>query len=149
MLASNFLKHHIDTSVLVEPENTEDGRICKRYLQKINYNFYGVLSFPVLGELFMILSKFEDFNDRYDFIESVLATIRSRDIKFYAARNIGNLLNNIEAIDSRIDYTDMEIMACACEDACHSLVTLDKDMLNNKKLETFLGIKILHPREFL
>ena len=40
--------HHIDTSVVIEPENTPDGRFCRRYLQKVSYNYRGVFSAPVL-----------------------------------------------------------------------------------------------------
>lgn len=140
-------KHHIDTSVIVEPERTDDGRYCKRYLQKINYNFEGTLSFPVLSELFLILASIEDFNERYDFLEPLLALIKR--LHFYAPKDIGNILNRITTVDSRIDDTDRFILACGSEDKASALITLDKDMLNNKKLELLLGMKILHPKDLL
>lgn len=42
--------HHIDTSIILEPEITEDGRHCTKYLQRVGYNYRGVLSTPVLSE---------------------------------------------------------------------------------------------------
>lgn len=143
------IKHHIDTSVIVEPENTEDGRYCKRYLQKLNYIYSGVLSFPVPSELFVIMQSFDDFNDRYDFLEPLLAMIRVRRIVFYASKDISALLNSIKSAERRISPVDREILACASEDEAHALVTLDKDMVNNKALERILGIKILHPKELV
>lgn len=142
-------KHHIDTSVIVEPENTKEGIQCKRYLQKLGYNYTGVLSFPVLSELFTILASIEDFNGRYDFLESILATIKSRSIMFYSPKNTIMLLREIKLAEARIGNADREILACASEDKSYALVTLDKDMLNNKKLESLLRIKILHPKDLL
>ena len=141
--------HHIDTSIVVEPENTDDGRLCKRYLQKVNYNYKGTLSFPVLSELFAILASIEDFNGRYDFLESILATIKSRSIMFYSPKDTSRLLGEIKLAEARIGNADREILACASEDKSYALVTLDKDMLNNKKLESLLRIKILHPKDLL
>ena len=45
--------HHIDTSVFLEPENTENGRYCKRYLQKVGYKYKGKLyhEFPASIEI--------------------------------------------------------------------------------------------------
>jgi predicted nucleic acid-binding protein len=148
-MPNNLPRHHIDTSVIIEPENTDDGRLCKRYLQKLNYNYSGVLSFPVLSELFLILQSLDDFNSRYDFLEPLLKTIKIRKIAFYCPRDIGNLLNEIKNNDRRIDNTDRQILACASEDKAVSLITLDKDMLYNKNLEGLLEIKILHPQDFL
>ena len=142
-------KRHIDTSVIVEPESTKEGRQCKRYLQKLGYNYTGVLSFPVLSELFVILASIEDFNERYDFLESILATIKSRSIMFYSPKDISMLLREIKLAEARIGNTDQEILACVSEDKSYALVTLDKDMLNNKKLESLLRIKILHPKDLV
>ncbi len=145
----NQPKQHIDTSVLIEPENTEDGRFCKRYLQKVNYNYTGVLSFPVLSELFLIVQGLNDFNDRYDFLEPLLAMIKIRNMQLYAQVDIGTILNSIRIADNRISPIDREILACASEDAAQALVTLDKDMLHNKNLEKTLRIRILHPKDLL
>jgi len=149
MKDTNLPRHHVDTSVLVEPPNTEDGRFCTRYRQKLNYNYKGVLSFPVLSELFIIINSLENFNDRYDFLEPLLTLIKTKNVGFYAPKNIGNLLNEIKTADNRIAHTDREIMACASEDKSYALITLDEDMLNNKKLELLLKIKILHLKELL
>lgn len=149
MTNPNMPKHHIDASVIVEPENTGDGRYCKRYLQKVNYNYAGTLSFPALSEIFMILASIEDFNDRYDFLEPILTIIKGKSIKFYSPRNIGKLLDKISSVENRIGHTDMEILACASEDKSNMLITLDKDMINNRNLETLLEIKIRHPKDVL
>ena len=142
-------KHHIDTSVIVEPENTDEGRQCKRYLQKVNYNYKGVLPFPVLSELFLIFASSEDFNARYDFAEPLLGTIKARCIDFYSPKDIACILNKIRIADSRIGSTDREILACAVEDNADALITIDKEMLNNRRLENLLGIKIIHPKDLL
>ena len=42
--------HHIDTSILLEPEKTEDGRDCRKYLQKVGYDYRGKLSLPVFAK---------------------------------------------------------------------------------------------------
>ncbi|MBI4170463.1 MAG: hypothetical protein HY514_02125 [Candidatus Aenigmarchaeota archaeon] len=46
--------HHIDTSVLLEPHTTENGRWCKKYLQRIGSKYRGVVSAPVLSELMIV-----------------------------------------------------------------------------------------------
>src|SRR3989344_1839978 len=148
-MPENLPKHHIDTSVLIEPQKTEEGRQCKKYLQKLNYNYSGILSFPVLSELFLFMQSFEDFNDRYDFIEPILWTIKIRRITFYSPVDIGDILNKIKITDNRIDPLDREILASASEDKVHALITLDRNMINNKKVENLLGIRILHPRDLL
>ena len=148
-MPENLPKHHIDTSVLIEPQKTEEGRQCKKYLQKLNYNYSGILSFPVLSELFLFMQSFEDFNDRYDFIEPILWAIKIRRITFYSPVDIGDILNKIKITDNRIDPLDREILASASENKVHALVTLDRNMINNKKVENLLGIRILHPRDLL
>ena len=148
-MPENLPKHHIDTSVLIEPQRTEEGRQCKKYLQKLNYNYSGILSFPVLSELFLFMQAFEDFNDRYDFIEPILWEIKLRRITFYSPVDIGDILNKIKITDNRIDPLDREILASASEDKVHALITLDRNMINNKKVENLLGIRILHPRDLL
>ena len=145
----NLPKHHLDTSVLIEPQKTEEGRQCKKYLQKLDYNYSGILSFPVLSELFLFIHSFENFNDRYDFIEPILWEIKLRNIKFYSHKNIGNILNKIKITDSRIDPIDREILACASEDEADVLITLDNKIIGNKNLEKALRIKILHPKNLL
>ena len=88
-------KHHIDTSVIVEPENTEEG------------------------------------------------------ISFYTPKDTSKLLKEIKSADARIANADREILACASEDRAYALVTIDKELLNNKRLEALLGIKIMHPKDLL
>ncbi len=142
-------KHHIDTSVLIEPEKTEDGRLCRRYLQKLNYNYAGVLSFPVLSEIFVIISNLEDFNQIWDFLEPLLATIKLRKMEFYSPKDTGTILNDIQKADERIGSIDREILASAFEDKADALITLDRELIKNKTLEKLLRIKIVHPKDML
>lgn len=79
----------------------------------------------------------------------MLAIIKLRRIKFYAPKDIETLLNNIKIAERRIYHVDREILACAYEDKAQALVTLDREMINNRNLERMLKIKILHPRDLL
>lgn len=102
-----------------------------------------------MSELFVIFQSFENFNERYDFIEPLLTLIKVKCVEFYSPKDIGSRLNAIKATEGRIDNLDREILACASEDRAYVLVTLDKDMINNKALESLLKIKILHPKDLL
>ena len=55
----------------------------------------------------------------------------------------------IKKLDTRIEKTDREIVACAIEDKATALVILDKDLLHNERIENAFDIKIKHPKELL
>ena len=53
--------HHIDTDVILEPESTEAGRYCTRYVKRIGVMYRGKLAIPVLGELLLyIIQELKD-----------------------------------------------------------------------------------------
>lgn len=141
--------HHIDTSVILEPDNTEDGRYCRRYLQKVGYNYMGKLSFPVLSELFVTLLKFQNYSDKRDLFDTIDTIISVRKIVFYSPEDICGIVDKIKKIDTRIEKVDGEIVACSIEDKASTLVTLDKDLLHNERIENAFGIKIRHPKDLL
>lgn len=94
--------HHIDTSVILETEKTEDGRYCRKYLQLVGYKYRGILSFPVLSEMFSVIISLEDYNERQKLLEIVYELIRIRKIKFYSAKDIEEISLRIKEIDKRI-----------------------------------------------
>ena len=137
--------HHIDTSVILEPPNTEDGRYCKRYLQRVGYNYKGKISFPSLSEIIISILSLDNYNDRQDTMETIFQLVKTRDIEFYAPKNIAKILLRIIELDKRIEPTDMEIVSCTIEDKADMLITLDKKLIGNQKLEKEFNIKISHP----
>ena len=141
--------HHIDTSVILEPINTENGRYCRRYLQKLNYNYRGKISFPALSEIQATILSVDDYNIRQDSIETIYHLIKSRKIKFYAPKFTAHIIMEIRNIDKRIEPLDREILACSIEDKALVLVTLDSTMINNKHIENAFKIKIKHPKELV
>jgi len=141
--------HHIDTSVILEPSTTDNGRCCRRYLQKVGYNYTGKLSLAVFGEILVSIISTEVYNDMHDFLDVFAHLLRIRNISLYTPRNIGQTLNKILELDTRVGPTDREILACAIEDNAVNLVTLDKDLIGNKRLEKEFGIRIVHPKDLL
>ncbi len=141
--------HHIDTSILLEPVNADDGRYCRRYLQRLGYNYRGKVSFPALSELMIVILELETFNKRYDLLETIVNLIKVRKIGFYSPLDVGKLLDKIKEVDRRIFPLDREIVACAIEDKAFALVTLDKNLIKNQKLEQEFKIEILHPKNLL
>ena len=141
--------HHIDTSILLEVENTENGRFCQRYLQKIGSKYRGSISLPVIGEVLLNILSLKTIHEKYVLLEIADSLISIRKIKFYIPLDISETLTKIKSLDSRIEPTDAMIFACAVEDNVNTLVTLDKNLIHNEKLEKEFGIKIKHPRELL
>lgn len=141
--------HHIDTSVILESETTENGQHCRKYLQKVGYNYMGKLSFPVLSELFVIVLKLENYVDKRDLFDTIDTMISARKMIFYSPEDICRITGKIKEIDTRIEKTDREIIACAIEDKAAVLVTLDKDLIHNERIENIFGIRIRHPKELL
>ncbi len=139
--------HHIDTDIILEPENTENGRYCKRYLNKLGYKYRGVLSLPTLGEIFLNILSLKTPREKYVTLDIIDSLIILRKIEFYTPRNIGELLIKIRNLDSRIEPTDAEILACAIEASASALVTLDSKLIHNETLEKKFNIEIKHPCE--
>ena len=61
--AESLPLHHIDTSVILENPKTINGRFCTKYLQRVGYKYRGVLSLPVLGELFLRIILLKNDSD--------------------------------------------------------------------------------------
>src|SRR3989344_1004441 len=141
--------HHIDTSIILEPEKTQNGRFCKKYLQILGYNYRGRLSLPVMGELFIKINSLEDIQDRQLAFEIITDLIKARKIDFYVPESIGDLIQKIMNLDTRIKPTDAEILACSIEDNAKTLVTLDQVLINNKIIEQNFKIRINHPKELV
>jgi len=142
-------KHHIDTSIVLEPETTENGKLCGRYFNKIKSSYNGVLSLPVLGELMLTLLQTSNYDDRTDFQEFLFHLIKVHGIEFYVSRDIGKITGRIREIDARIDPVDLDILSCAIEDKAECLVTLDTKLIGNRKIEREFNIRIMHPRSLL
>ena len=141
--------HHIDTSIIVESEKTPDGKICAKYLQKLNYNYNGKLSLPSLGELMIYLLLIKDSNKGHVFLD-LLSDLRTvRKIGIYTPINLHEISTKIKEMDTRIDLTDLDIIACAIEDGANNMVTLDKKLIGNKAIENEFRLRIVHPRELL
>lgn len=136
--------HHIDTSVILEKQTTDNGKYCKKYLNVVGYRYRGAISFPVLSELFFKILKLETFDEQWDTFDLIKSLIKEKKILFYSPKNIAEIDNKIKEIDSRIEPLDGQIVACAAEDEA-TLVTIDTKLTENSKLEKELGIEMKHP----
>ena len=143
------MKHHIDTSIILEDPHTDNGRFCTRYLNKVKFTGGGVFSLPVLGELMMALLESKDYNKRMDFQEFLVHLIKFHEVQYYAPKRATSILDKIRMLDSRLDPIDTEILACAIEDGAQCLVTLDRKLICNKVLENEFNIAISHPKDLV
>ena len=141
--------HHIDSSIIIEPEKTIDGKICRKYLQKIGYNYRGKFSSPVLSELFMRLLSIESYEDRDSFLRIIDHLVKKRKVDYYTPIRIGKLSEDIKEIDSRLEPHDIQIVACAIEDDAKNLITLDQKLIHNQSIEERYNLRISHPKEFI
>lgn len=151
-IRSRFLRlplHHIDTSVILEPETTKTGRDCKRYLNKVGYKYRAKFSLPMLGELFYDILELEDPNDRYTALDFINSLVDAKQIEFSSVPKTERISQRIREVDEQIDPLDRLIFACAIADKAKNFVTLDSKFLKNKKLETEFKIKISHPKDLL
>jgi len=142
-------KHHIDTCVIIESaKDTKLGNICKKYLNLIGYKYRGYFSLPVVGEYFIkVITDIKEFIKQEQMFEYFRDLIRNKKIKFYVLKNI-SLKIRVKELDAKIDSTDASILACAIEDEA-VLVSLDNDLLHNKKIEEQYKVKIKHPKELV
>ena len=142
-------KHHIDTCVIIESaKETKLGNICKKYLNLIGYKYRGYFSLPMVGEYFIkVITDIKEFIKQEQMFEYFRDLIRNKKIKFYVLKNI-SLKIRVKELDAKIDSTDASILACAIEDEA-VLVSLDNDLLHNKKIEEQYKVKIKHPKELV
>lgn len=141
--------HHIDTSIILEPEKTENGRYCRKYLQKVGYNFRGKISFSVLGEILLNIMSLENYTEQHTALDLFQRLIKVRKIGLYVQKRTEDIVKRIREIDARIDPIDAEILACTIEDEAQVLITLGTKLIHNEKLEKEFGIRIRHPNELL
>ncbi|MBI2579164.1 MAG: PIN domain-containing protein [Candidatus Aenigmarchaeota archaeon] len=141
-----MVKHHIDTSVFLEPQTTEDGRYCRKYIQKVGRNYEGVVSFPVLSEIFASVLKLDDYKELHDTFDTFVHTFRIRKIGFYSPRDIEDIMKRVKELDKRIYPIDREIVACSLEDKADALVTMNKKLVGNKRIEETFRVRIVHPK---
>jgi len=139
--------HHIDTSVLIEPEKTEDGRYCRKYLQKISYNYRGILSFPVLSELFVKIEELDNDEDKLGVLRFITHLRKYKKIGFYSPKRVLDIMEELNSLDNRLEPIDANIIASAIENKAMNLVTLDRQLIHHKSVEERFGIKISHPKE--
>ena len=141
--------HHIDTSVLIEPEKTDDGRYCRKYLQKIGYSYRGVLSFPILSELFVKIIGLEDDDDKLAVLRFISHLRKYKMVGIYSPKSIFGIVEEINTIDKRLEPVDISMVASAIEHRAMNVVTLDRQLINHKHIEERFGLKIMHPKEFV
>lgn len=141
--------HHIDASVLIEPEKTEDGRYCRGYLQLVGYKYRGVLSFPVLSELFVRVIGLEDDEDKLGAIRFITHLRKYKKVAFYSPKRIAAVMEELGSLDRRLQPIDTNIVASSIEHNAINLVTLDRQLIHHKSIEEKFGLKILHPKELI
>lgn len=140
--------HHIDTSIFLESHDTEIGRLCQKYFQRVGYNYHGQAPTPVLAELMLAVLQTQKYDDRQDLVEWLTDTFRVRSIDSYVPSNIGARIEEVRRFDRRLHPTDMQIVACAIE-AKATLITIDSDLLQSHKLQEHFGLRIMHPKELV
>ncbi len=143
-------KHHIDTDVLIESfKGTKLGDQCTSYLNRVGYNYRGVLSVSVLGEYSMITyEKMKEKTDLEIAFEFVRNLILRRKISFCGVSfECYNIVEKIKEIDNFIEPADALHLAAAIADNASTFVTFDSALLNSQKLESSFGIKIMHPKD--
>ncbi len=102
-----------------------------------------------MSEILLAITEMENISDRYDLLDIFTDIVNVRKIALYSQKNIGEFLIKIMNLDNRIEPTDAEILACGIESGCGTLVTLDKDLIHNQKLESEFCVRIRHPMELL
>lgn len=141
--------HHIDSSIELEPENTQDGRYCTKYFNRVGEKYRGRFCIPALGEMLLAISFITDKTKQYDTLDVFLRLIKERKIGFASVENVEGYITKIKEIDKRIEPMDALILACAVADGADKLVTLDEKLIHNEKLENELVIEIRHPKELV
>jgi len=146
---SNKPKHHIDTCVIIgSTKETKLGLYCKEYLKLIGYKYRGCFSLPMMGELLIKTHiTIKEEIEKELFFRWMSEFIKYRRISFYTPKNL-ILPHELTKIDERVKETDALILASAIEDKA-TLVTLDNELLHNKKIEEQYNIKIKHPKELI
>lgn len=144
--------HGIDTSIILEAfdEKSEFRESCKDYLNKIGYNFRGVLPISAVGELFTIIeTDMDDKTEKEAFFQFFDSLVKKRKMSFAAPKKTTfQITEKVKEMENRIGATDALNLSIAIDEGVNVFVTLDADMLHNKQLEKEFGIQIRAPYEF-
>ena len=142
--------HHIDTNILVEAlKDTKLGNQCVDYLNRVGYNYRGVLSVSVLGEYSMItyenLKEITDLEVAFDFVARL---VKRRKVTFCGTSfECYSIISKIKEGDTHIEPADALHIAAAIIDKANAFVTFDSALLNSRKIESEFKIKIMHPND--
>jgi predicted nucleic acid-binding protein len=146
----NLPVHHIDTSVIIEPENTDQGRECTKYLHLVGYKYRGRFSIPMLGELLLIINRLDTPRERYELLDLILQIINQRKITYFSTERIENNLGKIRNSIRSLTPVDSLLLACAISDKANFFVTIDNKLLRNSEfVEDEFGIEIKHPKDLI
>ncbi len=139
---------HIDTSIILEKETTEDGYYCKKFLNMLGYRYRGKFSMPMLSEILLRIIRLDDSTERYKTLDMIYMLIKEKKIDLCSVKGTEDNVIKIKEVDYSISPSDRLIVACAVIDNA-TLVTLDKRLIKNKALEERFGIKIRHPKDLV
>jgi len=144
--------HGIDSSIILEAfdEKSKFRESCKNYLNKIGYNFRGILPISVVGEVFVIIET--DMVDKIEkeiFFQFFDSLVKKRKIGFSVPKKTTfQTAEKVKELENRIGATDVLNLSIAIDEGMNVFVTLDKDMLHNKQFKKEFGIEIKAPYEF-
>lgn len=144
--------HGMDSSIILEAfdEKGEFRESSKNYLNKIGYNFRGILPISVVGEVFTIIET--DMIDKIEkevFFQFFDGLVKRRKISFAVPKKTTfQIAEKVKELENRIGATDVLNLSIAIDESIKVFVTLDEDMLHNKQLEKEFGIEIKAPYEF-
>jgi len=141
--------HFIDTDIFFEANcNTKLGDQCSAYLNKVGYNYRGVIPLSVMGEYFLITFRDKTQEGRYLLFNFLDILVEKRKIKFSVLKYDSiKIVGKIKELDSRIEDTDAIHLANCIQDNGNTFVTFDEKLAENKRIENEFGIKIMHPED--
>ena len=93
--------------------------------------------------------RFKDNIKRHTFLDVISYIVDARKIEFYIPVGIRDIAAKIKEMDTRLEPTDIDIVACAIENKAINLVTIDAKLIGNKSIEREFGLKIVHPKQLL
>lgn len=91
----------------------------------------------------------KDNNKRYALLDLITILKTTRKIDIYTPIEIGDIHRRVKEIDPRLNPTDIDIIACTVEDDADNLVTLDKNLIGNKAIESEFELRISHQKDLL
>ena len=95
------------------------------------------------------LLKNKDYDVRFSFLQILDYLEEKRKVDIYTPVRIGNLMEELVNLDTRLKPHDIMIIACAIEDGAMYFVTLDNKLIHHKSIESRYGLKISHPKELI